>query len=175
MISRRVPCLLRMAAGCLLLAGSAFAQNKIGIISLQRALQDTAEIKQAQADLEARYKPKQQELAQMEKELTKLQQDAESNQGKYTDQAMQELGVRIQRKQRDFQRLGQALQDEVNRERNDILSRSGQRMQDVIKKLSEEKGFDMVIDVTNLLYYKPGLDLSAEATAAYDKAYPIKK
>ncbi len=167
--------LAALAAGCLFVTTTAFAQTKIGVVSLQKALQDTAEIKQAQADLEARYKPRQAELAQLDKEVAKLQQDAEQNQGKYTDAAMAELSTRLQRKQRDLQRMTQLLQDDVNRERTDILNRSGQRMQEIIKKFAEEKGFDIVVDPGGLLYAKPGLDLSAEVTAIYDRAYPVKK
>jgi len=66
------------------------------------------------------------------------------------------------------------LQADVDRDRNDILQKSGGRMQDVINKLAEEKGVDVVLDMTSTLYRKPALDLTKEATAAYDKAYPVK-
>ena len=62
----------------------------------------------------------------------------------------------------------------MDRERKEILGRSGQRMQDVVKKMAEERGFDVVIDVSNTIYYKPALEITKEATAAYDKAYPAK-
>jgi len=32
-----------------------------------------------------------------------------------------------------------------------------------------------VIDTSTTLYVKPALDLTAEATAAYDKAHPVAK
>ena len=47
-------------------------------------------------------------------------------------------------------------------------------MTDVVKKIAEARGIDIVIDVTNTLYYKPALDITAEATSLYDKAYPPK-
>jgi outer membrane protein len=47
-------------------------------------------------------------------------------------------------------------------------------MQDVVKKLAEEKGLDVVVDSANTVFYKPALDLTAEATTAYDKTYPVK-
>ena len=48
-------------------------------------------------------------------------------------------------------------------------------MTEVVKKLAEEKGFDMVIDVSQALYFKPALDVTADALAAYNKAYPVTK
>jgi outer membrane protein len=79
-----------------------------------------------------------------------------------------------QRKQRELQRAGEDLQAEVDRERQEILGRSSERMQDIVKKLAEEKGLDIVIDVSNTIYFKPALDITKEATAAYDKSYPAK-
>ena len=168
----RLACLAALALGAAL-TGS--AQTKTGSVNLQKALQDTAEIKQAEADLKAKFGPRQDELAQLEKETAKMQQDYEANQGKYTEAALAELAGKIQLRQRQLQRNGEALQEAVNRERQDILQRVGQRLQEVIKKVAEEKGLDLVVDSANMLFVKPALDISTDVTAAYDKAYPAKK
>ena len=76
--------------------------------------------------------------------------------------------------QDDLQRLTEDLQADVDRERNDILGRSSQRMQEVVKKLAEEKGIDVVVDISNTVYFKPALEITTESIAAYDKAYPAK-
>ncbi len=47
-------------------------------------------------------------------------------------------------------------------------------MQQVIAKLAEEKGVDVIIDASQTLYFKPTLDLTTDAVAAYNKAYPAK-
>lgn len=167
--------LAALAAGMMLLAGAAGAQVKVGVVNLQKALQETAEIKQAEADLKARFGPRQEELAQLEKEIAKLQQEAQANQDKYTEAAMSELVSRIQMKQRQYQRNSEGLQDAVNRERQDILQRVGQRFQEVLRQVAEEKGLDLIIDSGNLLYSKDALDISADVTAAYDKKFPVKK
>lgn len=175
MMSIRWSRLAALAAVTLAFGLSASAQVKVGTVNLQKALQETAEIKAAEADLKARFGPRQDELAALEKEIAKLNQEAESNQQKYNEAAMAELGSRIQTRQRQYQRNSEALQDAVNRERQDILQRVGQRFQEVVKKVAEEKGLDVVIDASNLLYAKAALDISADVTAAYDKAYPAKK
>ena len=45
-------------------------------------------------------------------------------------------------------------------------------MHDVMQKLADEKGLDMVVDTTVVLVFKPALDITADALAAYNKAYP---
>jgi outer membrane protein len=47
-------------------------------------------------------------------------------------------------------------------------------MGDVVKKLAEEKGLDLVVDSSTTLYFKNALDLTADALAAYNKAYPAE-
>jgi outer membrane protein len=166
--------MLRTSVLLLGLAFGAFAQIKVAIINSQAAVIDTAEIKKAQTELEAKYKPRQAQIETLQKEIAALQQQLQAGQGKLTAQAEQDIQIRGQRKQRELQRLGEDLQGEVDRERQEILGRSGQRMQDVVKKMAEERGLDVVIDVSNTIYYKPALELTKEATAAYDKAYPAK-
>lgn len=156
------------------LAVGAFAQVKMAIINSQVAVIETAEIKKAQVELEAKYKPRQTQMEAVQKEIAQVQQQLQAGQGKLTPQAEQDLNIRGQRKQRELQRLDEDLRSEVDRERNEILGRSGQRMQDVVKKLAEERGYDVVIDVSNTVYYKPAFDITKDATAEYDKAYPAK-
>ena len=66
------------------------------------------------------------------------------------------------------------LQGDVDRERNEILQKAGQRMNEVVKKIAEERGVDIVVDVTNTVYFKPALEFTADAIKAFDAAYPVK-
>lgn len=160
--------------GALFLSGPAAAQIKVGVINTQRAVLETAEMKKAAADLEAKYKPQQTDVEKRSKELQQIQDKLE-NPAKLKQGEGQELQAEGQRKQRQLQRIADDLQAEVDRERNEILNRGGQRMQEVVKKLAEQKGLDLVIDVANTIYFKDAMDITTEAIAAYDKGYPLKK
>jgi outer membrane protein len=166
--------MVRTSLMLLAFAIGAFAQVKVAIINSQLSVVETAEIKKAQAELEAKYKPRQAQLEKLQKEIADLQSQMQAGQGKLTPQAEQDISVRGQRKQRELQRVGEDLQADVDRERQEILGRSSERMQDVVKKLAEERGLDVVIDTSNTIYFKPALEITKEATAAYDKAYPAK-
>ena len=157
-----------------LFASLAAAQSKVAIINLQRAVLESAEIKKASAELEARFRPRQQQMEKLQKDLQAIQQQLQTMAGKLTPQGEAELTSSGQRKQRELQRVGEDLQADVDRERNDILSKSTQKMQEVVRKLAEEKGLDVVIDVTTAIYFKPALEITTDAIAAYDKANPPK-
>ena len=152
--------------------GIGAAQSKVAVVNSQRAILETAEIKKAQVDLEAKFKPRQDQMARLTKELQDIQTQLQS--GKLNQNGEQELTIQGQRKQRELQRLQDDLQADVDRERNDILQRSGTHMQEIVKKLAEEKGLDVVIDTSNTVFYKASLDITADAVAAYNKAYPVK-
>jgi outer membrane protein len=170
--SLMVPALAVCAAG--LFSSTASAQLKVGVVNLQKAILDTAEIKKASVDLQAKYKPRQDALDKVQRELADIQTQLQASEGKLSAAGEADLQARGERKQREAQRLQQDLQDDVNNERNQILQRTGQRMADVIKKLAEEKGLDLVVEAQNTYFVKPTLDLTADVTAAYDKAYPVK-
>jgi outer membrane protein len=167
---RKLARLAILAAAAL---GVAAAQTKVGIVNSQKAMVDTVELKKAQADMEAKYKPRIDQMSAIQKDLAGLQAQIQS--GKLDPQQQQEVTAQGQRKERDLQRIQQDVQEEQDRDRNDILGRILGRMREVVTKLAAEKGLDVVIDASNTFYYKPALDLTAEATVAYDKAYPAAK
>lgn len=152
--------------------GAANAQVKIAVINTQKALLDTEDIKKAQLDLEAKFKPRQDQMVKVQKELEDIQAQLQS--GKLNELGTQEITAEGQRKQRDLQRLQQDLQDDVQSARTEILQRAGTRMQEVVKKLADEKGLDIVVDSANTVFYKTTFEITTEATAAYNKAYPAK-
>jgi outer membrane protein len=145
---------------------------KVGIINAQKAVADTAEMKKAQASLEAKYRPRQQAIQNLQTQLDSIgKQLSAPNLTPDREAALRADGAQ---KQKELQRLSDDLNADVNYERQDILGRAGRQMTEVVRKLAEEHGIDIVIDITNTIYYKPALDITAEATAAYDKAYPAK-
>jgi outer membrane protein len=153
-------------------AGLASAQVKIGIVNSQKALLDTEEIKKAQKDLETKFKPRQDQMAKLEKDLQDIQTQLQS--GRLNQTGEQELTAQGQRKQRELTRIQQDLQADVESERNDILQRAGTRMQDIVKKVAEEKGLDVVLDSAGTHFFKATLDITGDTVTAYNKAYPVK-
>jgi outer membrane protein len=164
---------LMVCSAVLGVAQIASAQPKIVVINLQRAVLESAEIKKADADMQARYKPRSAAIEQLQKDIAGIAQQLQTNAGKFTAQAEAELTAQGQKKQRDLQRLQEDLQADVERERNDILQKSGTKMSAIVKKLAEEKGYDLVVDTATSVYFKPAMEITNDAIAAYDKAYPV--
>jgi outer membrane protein len=174
MMYRKSSRLLLILIGCFASAGAVSAQTKVGVINLRTAVGETADFKKSASDFEARVKPQVEQMDKLNRELQSLQQQLETNGAKLTPQAAQDLQIQGQRKQRDLQRLTEDLQGERDRETNEVVSRVTQRMQEIVKKIAEEKGLDVVVDSNDTIFFKPALDITKEAVAAYDQAYAPK-
>ena len=166
---KRIATILAIALAA---AGVGAAQTKVGIVNLQRANSETAEIKKAIVDVTTKYRPRQEDLEKLQADIQNLQQQIAS--GKLAPAAEQPARAEGTFKERQLQRKDQDLRDDFDRERQDTINHAAQRMQQVIQKIADERGLDVVIDSANALYFKAGLELTDAAVAAYDKAYPVK-
>jgi len=145
---------------------------KVAIINLQMAVSQTQEIKKDIAAMEAKYSPRQKAIESLQKDLQEISKEGAAPNLQPARQA--DLQAQFTSKQKQLQRLQQDLQADVDAERQDVLGHVGRQMSEVVKSLAQEKGVDVIIEVSNTLFFKPALDLTTAATAAYDKAYPAK-
>lgn len=167
---------LLMAAVCLVVA-IAVGQTqapvppaRVAIINAQKAVADTQEMKKVTASLQAKYQPRQQAVQNLQRELQNIEQQLNSS--TITPDRQAQLRAEGTQKQKQLQRMNEDLQADFNDDRQDVLGKAGRQMQQVLSKMAQERGFDVVVDISSTLYYKPALDITAEATAAYDRAYP---
>jgi outer membrane protein len=164
---------LVVCSALLVFAHLAAAQSKVAVINLQRAVFDSAEIKKADAEMQARFKPQADRATQLQNEIAAISQKLQAGGANLTPQAEAELNAEGTRKQRELTRLNEDLQGAVEQQRNDILTKSSEKMRVVVKKIAEAKGIDMVVDVATTLYFKPAMDITDEAIAEYNKTYPV--
>jgi len=156
------------------LSAVALAQAKIAVINLQKAVIESNEIKKASVALEAKFRPRQQELEKLSQEIERIQQTLQTGQGKLSPQGEADLNAEGTRKQTSLTRKTEDLQKDVDAERNEILAKSSKQMQEVVAKLAAEKGYDVVVDVSTTVFFKPALEITTDAIAAYNTAYPAK-
>jgi outer membrane protein len=154
----------------LIAAQAGFAQAKVAIINMQNAVLGTAEVKKADAQMQASFKPRQDELNQLQKEIDALSAQLQS--GKLTPQQENDVTNLGKRKQTDFERKRDDFNADVQAFRDEVLQKSATKMSAVVKKLAEEKGYDLVLDAQTSIYFKTALDITNDAIAAYDKANP---
>jgi outer membrane protein len=151
-------------------AQTAAAPTKVAVINLEKAMLDTAELKKAVVDLPAKYKARQDEIDKLQKDLADIQAQLQS--GKLNPSQQADLEATGQLKQRQAERMNQDLQDDVANDRNAILQRAQSRMYEVVKKICEAKGIEILVSSAAAFYFSGTTEITAEATQGYDKAYP---
>src|SRR5215467_8065743 len=82
----------------------AAAQSKVAVVNLQKAVFESAEIKKADTEMQAKFKPRQDEIDALNNEIANLAKQLQNGAGKLTPQAEADLTAQGQSKQRQFQR-----------------------------------------------------------------------
>lgn len=158
------------AAALLLIAAvGGSAQTSVAVISFQEALLATADMQKESAALEDKYRSRQDELNALSQEL----QDIQTKLQTATGAEAQRLQAEGQRKQVTAQRLNEDLQSDVEFDRQNILASASARMRDVIRELRVEREIDLIVDSGGVLANDALIDLTAEATQAYDAKHPV--
>jgi outer membrane protein len=151
---------------------------KIGTINMQVAITGTSEGKQAAAELQSQFAPRQTELENLQKQIEDLQTRIRTTQNTASDDEKLRLQREYDNSTRQYQRKQQDMQDDVNSARQDVVDRIGRKLIDVVDKYSRDNGYAIVLDTssqqTPVIYGAPTVDVTQEIIRLYDQAYPVK-
>ena len=179
-LSRAAVCAAVCAAGlmgvspAMAQAPAGATQTKVAVINFQNAVLSTGEIQKVLKDLQTKYKPRQDALQKGQQELSDIQTQLQASQGKLSQAGEADLTARGQRKQTQLQRLNDDLTADFEADRDEAVRRASTRMQELLKKVAEEKGLDLIVDSAAAPFVKSGIEITDQVVAAYDKAYPVK-
>ena len=159
-------------------AASPAAPGKVGVINIRGAIGTTAEGKQAQAELQSQFAPRQTEIENMNKQINDLRQRLAACEGKCSQDEIQRLTAQGQRLTTQFDRKNNELQEDSNAALGDVIDRIGRKMVDVLDRYARENGYTVVLDSsaqnTPILFSSPQIDVTQDIVRLYDQAYPVK-
>jgi len=159
-------------------SGTAGAALKFGVINVQAAVQSTAEGKLAGAELQSQFAPRQTELQNMQKQIADDETRLRTGQATLSDDEKARLSREYDQLNRGFQRKTQDAQDDFNNAQQDVLSRIGRKLIEVIDKYSKENGFGLILDTssqqTPVMFASNTIDITQEIVRLYDQSYPVK-
>ncbi|HKD81437.1 MAG TPA: OmpH family outer membrane protein [Candidatus Angelobacter sp.] len=158
-------------------AAASPAGNKIAIVNIQQAIANTNEGKKETDALEQKFSTRQAALKAQNDEVEGLKKQLETQGAKLSDEERNNRIKVATDKQKAFQRNYEDFQNEVQQSEQEILSRLGKKMLDVMEKYAKENGYAMVLDVSNpqtpVLYASPATDITKELVEAYNTASPV--
>jgi outer membrane protein len=158
-------------------AGSS-AAGKVGVINIRSAIGSTAEGKQAQAELQSQFAPRQNDIENMNKQINDLRQRLAACEGKCSQDEIARLTTQGQRLTQQLDRKNTELQEDSNAALGDVIDRIGRKMVDVLDRYARENGYSVVLDSsaqnTPILYASTQIDVTQDIIRLYDSAYPVK-
>jgi outer membrane protein len=159
-------------------SGGAAAPAKVGVINVQVAITSTAEGKQAAAELQSKFAPRQTELDNMRKELDDLQTRLRTGQTTLSDDEKARLARQGDVLTRTYQRKQQEAQDDFNDEQQDVVNRIGRTMMAVLDKYSRDNGYAVILDTsaqnTPVVYAANQIDVTQDIIRLFDQSNPVK-
>ena len=158
-------------------AGTASAV-KVGVINIRQAIASTAEGKQAGAELQSQFAPRQNELEGMNKQISDLRQRLDAGGTKLSADETARLTRQGELLTRQLQRKQDEYQEDVNAAQGEVFDRIGRKMVDVLDRYARENGFAVILDSsaqnTPVLFASTNIDITQDIVRLYDGAYPVK-
>lgn len=152
--------------------------GKVGVINVQVAITTTAEGKQAAAELQTQFSPRQTELDNLRKQVEDIQTRLRTGATTLSDEEKTRLSREYDQLTRSYQRKQQDFQDDGQEAQREVVDRIGRKMLDVLDKYAKENGFTVVFDTsaqnTPVVYASNQIDLTQEIIKLYDTTYPVK-
>jgi len=159
-------------------AAAASAPSKIAVINIRNAIVATAEGKQAQAQLQSQFAPKQNELQSLQKQIEDLQRKMSEGARTLSDDEKAKLQREGELFSRRLQRGNDDLNEELNAAQGELVDGIGRKMLEVLDRYARENGFTAVLDTSAqgspVVYGSSQSDITQEIVRLYDQAYPLK-
>jgi outer membrane protein len=152
------------------------AGAKIGVVNLQLIAQNSVEGKAASGRVQALIQKKQTEGGDKAKQLQANQQKLQTSGGVMSDAARSALEKDIERQQREGERFQQDAQAEVNELQQELQGEFQKKLFPLLQALAQEKGLQVLLSQQDagVIWWEPGIDLTAEAVKKLDAASPAK-
>ncbi|HEY6468035.1 MAG TPA: OmpH family outer membrane protein [Candidatus Acidoferrales bacterium] len=175
-----VPIFAALALSSIVSAQSAGKADppKIGVIDFQAAIANTAEGKADAAALQTQFGSRQQELANISKQIDDLNTKLRTGQNTLSDDEKARIQNQINQFTQSGQRKQQDLSDDENAAEQDMVQQIGSKMVPIVDKYAKDNGFSVVLDggaqQSIVVYADEATNITQAIVTLYDSSNPAK-
>jgi outer membrane protein len=159
---------------CVQFGASAAEPAKIGVLDLQRCIQESNEGKRIAESLKSKQAEMQKDVDKKQQELVTMQNDMEKQNLMLSADAKTEREKEFEKKKRDFQYLMQDLNEEMKKLETDARISILNVLSGVVETIAKQQKFDLIAERSNggILYFSKGLDITDQVLAELNKVKP---
>jgi outer membrane protein len=166
--------IIALAFLCFQLGTLAVEPTKIGVLDLQRCIQESNEGKRIAESLKNKQAEMQKDVEKKQQELATMQKDMEKQSMMLSAEAKIEKEKEFEKKKRDFQYLMQDLNEEMKKLDSDAQVNIITALSGVVETIAKQQKFDLIIERSNggVIYFTKGLDITDMVITEFNKIKP---
>jgi outer membrane protein len=145
---------------------------RIGIVNIQAAIIGSNEGQRDFETLRKKFDPKRNELEALNHEVEDLKKQLSTTGDKLNEDARGNLLKQIDSKQKTLQRSYEDANNDLQAQQNEIATRIGQKMMEVLDKYAKEHGYSLILDYSGqaspVLWAANSVDVTPILVEAYN-------
>jgi Skp family chaperone for outer membrane proteins len=134
--------------------------QSMAVVNIQRIMKESKAAESARQQLKAKQEEFQSELSSKEGELQKEDQELAKQRSLLAPEAFEEQVRQFQQKALGMQKDAKEKRLQLNKAFDQALSELQKNVLAIVEDLAKEKGYDLVVPTTQVLYYDPALDVT---------------
>jgi outer membrane protein len=154
---------LAVVALLLIAATTTASAQKFGYVNSQAILAEMPEMKAAESNLEGLQKQLQKKgqamVVNFQTDVKALQKKAAD--GDLTPKQQEEESIKLEARQKEIGAFEQSMVSDLQEKRNELLEPIYEKVNDAIKAVAKEQGFQFIFDQQVLLFGEESADVSA--------------
>ncbi len=140
-------------------AGARAENYKIGVVDPNRVVERSPQYEAAGKALQLEVEERERSLRQQQEQIAVLQGKLERDAALMSESEMQRLQNDIRSRSRKLKYAQDEFQEDLSLRQNELRTKLGKQVQEVVVELAKELGIDLVIS-EGLVYYSPRVDIS---------------
>lgn len=146
---------------------------KVGVVNVQKLLQEAPQAKKAMQSLQQEFAPRQRDLVAKQKDLQKKQTQFKRDAAVMSDAERSKLQQQIQDETRDLQRAGNEFREDLNVRQNEEVSKLQKALLQQVQDYAREKSYDLVVG--DALYFSNAMDITQQVLDSLEKNAAAEK
>ena len=142
------------------------------VIDYQRILRDAAAARSIREQIEARRKVYQEEISKEEQRLHEADKEFARQRSVLSPEAFAEKRREFEEDVAEVQRMVQERRRELDRMSAAALNEVKEALIEIVTSIAEERGFNLVLPSSEVLFFSRSLDLTEEVLAKLDARLP---
>lgn len=144
------------------------AQQKIGLVDVQKALNTVAAGKKVRSEIESEREKRSGEFKKKGEDIEKMRQDIEKKQSVLSEEAMRKRQAEFQEEVMKYRAAFEKANQEFMKKEQDMMKPIAEKMRRVVDKVAKAKGYNMIIHFEAALFSDGSADLTDDVIKAFE-------